>query len=128
MNQATQRRTGSSRGDLAVLVLYLVLRYREAFDSPDELPAHHLYVCLRDSLGLVNHLAVRNYLRAHPETAQAYGDLKKRLADQFPHDIDSYGEGKTELILDILREAGFLPEQLQEIEAANRKASRNIQA
>ena len=96
---------------------------REAFDSPDGLPAHHLYVCPCDSLALINHLTVRNYLRSHPETAQAYGDVKKRLADQFPHDINSYVDGKTELILDILQDAGLSPEQLQAIEMVNRKAS-----
>jgi GrpB-like predicted nucleotidyltransferase (UPF0157 family) len=78
-------------------------------------------VCLRDGLGLVNQLAVRNYLRSHPESARAYGDLKKRLADQFPNDIDSYVDGKTELILGILRIAGLSPGQLQAIEAANKK-------
>ncbi|HCQ00035.1 MAG TPA: hypothetical protein DIT99_04770, partial [Candidatus Latescibacteria bacterium] len=31
---------------------------------------------------------LRDYLRTDPDIAQAYGDLKKQLADQFPHDID----------------------------------------
>ena len=94
---------------------------REAFASPDRLPIHHLYVCPRDSLGLANQLAVRDHLRTHPETAKEYGDLKKRLAMQFLHDIDSYIDGKTDLILKILRTADFPRTQLEAIERANRK-------
>jgi GrpB-like predicted nucleotidyltransferase (UPF0157 family) len=94
---------------------------REAFTSPDGLPTHHLYLCPRDSLGLANHLAVRNYLRTHPETAHQYGELKKRLAREFPHDIDRYIDGKTNLILEILRVADFPAARLDAIERANRK-------
>jgi GrpB-like predicted nucleotidyltransferase (UPF0157 family) len=54
-------------------------------------------------------LAVRDFLRAHPDTAKEYGELKKRLAKRFPHDIDSYIDGKTDLLLRILRAAGFPP-------------------
>jgi GrpB-like predicted nucleotidyltransferase (UPF0157 family) len=94
---------------------------REAFGNPMELPAHHLYVCPTGSLGLLNPLAVRNYLRTHLEAARAYGDLKKSLAAQFPHDIDSYVSGKTDFILSILREVGFASDQLEAIERMNRK-------
>ena len=94
---------------------------REAFDSPEGLPAHHLYLCPRDSPGLANHLAVRDHLRTHPDAAAEYGDLKKRLAKQFPHDSDGYVDGKTDLLLRILRAAGLPPARLAEIERANRK-------
>ena len=95
---------------------------REAFkNNPSGLPAHHLYLSPQGSLGLENPLAVRDYLRTHPETAQAYGDLKKKLASQFPHDIDSYIDGKTDLILGILQQQGFSSERLAVIERANRK-------
>jgi GrpB-like predicted nucleotidyltransferase (UPF0157 family) len=94
---------------------------REAFASPEGLPLHHLYVCPRDSLGLANHLAVRDYLRTHPEVAHEYSELKKRLAIEFPHDIDRYIDGKTDLILRILRAANFPAAGLDAIERANRK-------
>jgi GrpB-like predicted nucleotidyltransferase (UPF0157 family) len=94
---------------------------REAFRSPEELPAHHLYVCPAGSLGLLNPVAVRDYLRVHPDVARAYGDLKKSLALAFPNDIDSYLDGKTDLILGILREVGFSSDQLEAIERMNRK-------
>ena len=94
---------------------------REAFHSPDGLPKHHLYLCPHNSLGLRNHLAVRDYLRSHPETACEYGQLKKRLARDFPHDIDSYIDGKTDLILKILQAANFPTAELDAVERVNRK-------
>jgi len=94
---------------------------REAFKRPAGCPAHNLYVCPQGSLGLQNHLAVRDYLRSHPGTAHAYGELKKQLAAAFPHDIDSYIDGKTDMLLKILREQSLAPHQLSAIEGANRK-------
>ncbi len=102
------------RGDLGI-------EGREAFTRPEDLPAHNLYLSAPGSLGLQNQLAVPDYLRTHPATAQAYGELKKRLAQQFPHDIISYIDGKTDLLLSILREQGLSGERLAAIEAANRK-------
>jgi GrpB-like predicted nucleotidyltransferase (UPF0157 family) len=94
---------------------------REAFDSPDGLPAHHLYLCPRDGPGLANHLAVRDYLRGHPGAVTEYGALKKRLAEEFPHDMDSYIAGKTDMLLAILRAAQFSAPRLEAIERENRK-------
>jgi GrpB-like predicted nucleotidyltransferase (UPF0157 family) len=93
---------------------------REAFRRPFPSVAHNLYACLRDGLGVQNHLAVRDYLRSHPESVQAYGELKKRLARAYPHDMASYVAGKTELILGMLRAQGWPEERLQAIETANR--------
>lgn len=102
------------RGDLGV-------RGREAFAPPDAAPAHHLYACVEGNLGLRNHLTLRDYLRRHPATAQAYGELKKQLALQHPHDMDAYIEGKTRFILEILAKAGFARAELDEIQAINTK-------
>jgi len=93
---------------------------REAFTSPAASPRQHLYLCPRDSLALANHLSVRNYLRAHPDVAHEYGALKKRLAERFANDIDSYTDGKTEAILRILQMAGLRPDELKTIERINR--------
>ncbi len=92
---------------------------REAFRRPPETPAHNLYACAKGNLNLRNHLAIRDYLRQHPKDVQAYGNLKKQLAEKFPHDIDAYVDGKTELLLDILAKAGFTQEELQEIQGIN---------
>jgi GrpB-like predicted nucleotidyltransferase (UPF0157 family) len=102
------------RGDLGI-------EGREALKNPEGLPKHNLYLCARDSVALANHLTIRDYLRAHPEAASEYGELKKRLAERFPNDIDGYIDGKTTMLLTILRAGGFPPERLREIESANRK-------
>jgi hypothetical protein len=51
---------------------------------------------------------------------QAYGALKKRLAELFPHDIDAYVRGKTEFLIAVLRVAGLPAERLAAIERENR--------
>jgi GrpB-like predicted nucleotidyltransferase (UPF0157 family) len=95
---------------------------REAFQAPDSMPRRHLYLCPSDSLALRNHLVVREHLRAHPEVARQYGELKKRLAAQYPGDIDRYTEGKTDAIVRILDAAGFRADELETIERINRRA------
>lgn len=92
---------------------------REAFTAPAELPAHHLYVCVEHSLPLRNHLALRDALRAGPQLVREYGELKLRLAREFPTDIDEYVAGKTRFILAILEAAGFSDESLNQIHAVN---------
>ncbi len=93
---------------------------REAFFSPSKPPQHSLYVCLQGGTALRNHLMLRDYLRTHAGVAAEYGFLKKRLAAQFPTDIDSYVDGKTDFILDVLRRTGFTDNQLSSIGAINR--------
>ena len=104
------------RGDLGV-------EGREAFHAPPGSPAHHLYVGTTESLGLRNHLAVRDYLRGHPEAVREYGALKKQLAAQHADDIDSYIDGKTDFLLRILADSSLSHEDLRSVEASNRKKS-----
>jgi GrpB-like predicted nucleotidyltransferase (UPF0157 family) len=52
-------------------------------------------------------LAFRDYLRAHPDVAQNYVTLKRRLATQFENDREAYTEAKADFIRDVLdRTAG----------------------
>ncbi len=92
---------------------------REAFDSPRGLPAHHLYVCLRESAALANHLALRDFLRHDSVAVAEYGRIKRQLAERFPNDIDGYVAGKTDFILTVLRGAGFPETVLRAIRDAN---------
>ena len=79
------------RGDLGIVG-------REAFATPPGIPAHHLYVCPPESREYPRHLALRDYLRAHPSEALAYGNLKRSLAARFRDDRISYNEGKSEFV------------------------------
>ena len=94
---------------------------REAFYSPAHLPTHNLYVCVQGSVGLANHLAIREHLRHNPSAVTAYGQLKKQLADQFPTDMESYGAGKTAFLLEVLKKEGFSDADLRAIRDANLK-------
>ena len=40
----------------------------------------------------------RSYLLSHPDEAEAYGGLKRSLAEQFPYDARRYNEGKTRFV------------------------------
>ncbi len=68
-------------------------------------PNHHLYVCVQDSEELARHLAFRDYLRENPAAVLVYEKLKRQLAQQFPHDIDLYIEGKRTFVEEILERA-----------------------
>jgi GrpB-like predicted nucleotidyltransferase (UPF0157 family) len=93
---------------------------REAFKRPFGTLPHNLYVCLKSSLSLKNHLLLRDYLRAHNDARDAYAKLKKEMAAKFPNDVDQYCEGKTDFLVVVLRKAGVTEEELAEIDAANR--------
>ncbi|MGH8189084.1 MAG: GrpB family protein [Steroidobacteraceae bacterium] len=97
---------------------------REAFERPPGSPAHHLYACVSGSVALRNHLHVRDWLRAHPHMAAEYGALKKELAARFRDDIDGYAAGKTAFLLEVSRAAGFPPDELAAIAAANQSGQR----
>jgi GrpB-like predicted nucleotidyltransferase (UPF0157 family) len=92
---------------------------REAFLRPAGSPAHHLYVCVAGSHGLLNHLAIRDFLRANPAAAREYGELKTRLAAQHSADADGYTIGKTQFIIGLLRRVGLPAAVLDEIERLN---------
>lgn len=80
------------------------IKGREAFRRRynDEFLQYHMYVCPKDSLEHQRQIAFRNYLRTHKEDMLAYGELKKQLAEKFPHDIDSYIAGKHDFVENIL--------------------------
>lgn len=44
------------------------------------------------------HLAVRDYLRSHARAAYEYGELKTKLAQKYPYDIDGYCDGKEKFV------------------------------
>jgi GrpB-like predicted nucleotidyltransferase (UPF0157 family) len=78
---------------------------REAFLAPAGDPTHHLYVCPPRSVEFRRHLAFRNYLRAHPQDAKIYGDLKRALASQLREDRPAYVNAKGELVEELTSRA-----------------------
>jgi GrpB-like predicted nucleotidyltransferase (UPF0157 family) len=59
--------------------------------------SHHIHLVEQGSDFWPRHLLFRDYLRAHPEQAREYEQLKRRLAPQFD-DVNDYAEAKTEFI------------------------------
>jgi GrpB-like predicted nucleotidyltransferase (UPF0157 family) len=75
---------------------------REAFLWPPDTTPHHLYVVVVGTEPLLAHLAFRDHLREHPETAAEYGALKRRLADEYRDDRLGYTDAKSEFVLGVL--------------------------
>jgi GrpB-like predicted nucleotidyltransferase (UPF0157 family) len=78
---------------------------REAFAWPPGEQRHHVYVVVVDGAAHAAHLLFRDYLRAHPGTAQEYGELKRRLAAAHAADRAAYTEGKTRFVDRVLAAA-----------------------
>jgi GrpB-like predicted nucleotidyltransferase (UPF0157 family) len=63
-------------------------------DDPTGRRTHQLHVFEEGSPHVPRHLAFRDYMRAHPVSADAYGELKRALATEHPHDAAAYMDGK----------------------------------
>ena len=65
------------------------------FAKPPERPrTHHLHVCAAGSERERRHIAMRDFLRAHPEEAARYEARKREVAARHPQDRLAYIDGK----------------------------------
>jgi len=72
------------------------------FGKPPERPrTHHLHVCEAGRDPERRHLAVRDFLRAHPEEAARYAELKRAVAERHPQDRLGYITGKARYIAEL---------------------------
>jgi GrpB-like predicted nucleotidyltransferase (UPF0157 family) len=80
------------------------------FQKPADWPCtHHVHLCASGSEQEARHLAFRNHLRAHPETARQYLELKQSLAAQH-HEAtqesrESYSLAKSSFVETVLQKA-----------------------
>jgi len=88
-----------------------VMPFRRFFRMPPRPhpSAYNLHAVRVGSPFWDHHLAFRDYLRAHPETARAYAEHKRRLAPGFT-DVNEYARAKTRFIETVLAAAGPLRE------------------
>ena len=77
-------------------------------NDPAGARTHHIHAFLTGSPHLKRHLAFRDYLLAHPESARQYSDLKKKMADKYPESIERYITGKDAFITDIDKKAAAI--------------------
>ena len=79
---------------------------RRYFRKGGEHRTHQIHIFQEDNRqDIVRHLAVRDYLRAHPEDADRYAALKQELAARFPADIESYCDGKDAFVRQLQEKA-----------------------
>ena len=80
-------------------------------DNSSGTRTHHAHVFATNSSEVKRHLAFRDYMIAHPIEAQQYSKLKQKLAQQHPHDIEAYMDGKDEFIKNIDCQAALWQEK-----------------
>ncbi|HWI72391.1 MAG TPA: GrpB family protein [Baekduia sp.] len=69
------------------------------FAKPPERPrTHHLHVCETGSEHEFRHVAVRDFLRSHPDEAACYAAIKREVAARHPEDRLAYIDGKDEYV------------------------------
>lgn len=79
---------------------------RRFFRKGPEIRTHHIHVFGESNLkDIERHLAVRDYLRTHPEDAFEYGQLKSKLAELYPFDIEAYVNGKDIYVKELEKKA-----------------------
>ncbi|KGX87659.1 GrpB family protein [Pontibacillus marinus] len=81
------------------------IKNRRFFRKGGEDRSHHIHVFEEGSPDVDRHLAFRDYLRKHDHVAKEYGELKEKLAKQYPHDMEAYIAGKEQLVKDIEQKA-----------------------
>ncbi|MBS1953292.1 MAG: GrpB family protein [Cyanobacteria bacterium SZAS-4] len=67
-------------------------------DDAQGVRTHHVHVFEKGSKSAVRHLAFRDYMIAHPESAQLYCALKRELAPRCGTDMEKYMDGKDPFI------------------------------
>ncbi|MBA2176065.1 GrpB family protein [Halobacillus locisalis] len=78
---------------------------RRYFEKGGNARSHHVHIYQGGSDDITRHLVFRDYLIAHPTERDDYGELKERLARQFPYDIESYINAKNHLVDEIQQKA-----------------------
>jgi GrpB-like predicted nucleotidyltransferase (UPF0157 family) len=64
--------------------------------------SHHVHVTEQHGEMWIR-LAFRDYLRAHPEEARTYEQLKRRLAAEHPTDREAYTDAKSAYVESVMR-------------------------
>lgn len=80
---------------------------RQAFEAPVPagLPAHHLYLVVENSKPHLDHVLLRDLLRADPEARRRYGELKRANVELAKGDMDVYVAAKAGLVAELLARA-----------------------
>ena len=78
---------------------------RRYFQKGGDDRTHHVHMFEQGHPEAMRHLLFRDYLRAHPEAVQQYGDIKTEGARLYTWDINGYMAHKHDLIRHLLDKA-----------------------
>ncbi len=78
---------------------------RRYFQKGGDNRSHHVHIYQVGSNEIIRHLAFRDYLKTHRVEMRNYGEVKEKLAKQFPYDIESYITGKDDLVKELEQRA-----------------------
>ena len=84
-------------------------------------PSRNLYVCVKYSAALSNHLSVRDLLRVDEELRAEYALVKLKLAEQQYGDVEDYCEAKNDVLQHILEKAGMGLKEREKIKKAKER-------
>lgn len=74
-------------------------------DNREGIRTHQIHTFETGSAQIERHLAFRDYLIAHPDEAQRYSELKRKLAEKHSQSMDEYIDGKDGFIKETDRRA-----------------------
>ncbi|WP_187442077.1 GrpB family protein [Sutcliffiella horikoshii] len=75
---------------------------RRYFPKGRQNRTHHVHIFQVGNEHIQTHLDFKMYLMAHPDDAKAYGEMKLKLAKQFPDNHHMYQEGKQEFVYELV--------------------------
>lgn len=78
---------------------------RRYFTKGGDQRTHHVHLHQIGDDRIHAHLCFKRYMATHPEDASDYGELKLRLALQFPNDVHLYQSGKEAFLSEMVRKA-----------------------
>ncbi len=74
-------------------------------DNKNGVRTHQIHAFPAGSEQVTHHLAFRDYMNAHPERANAYSELKRKLAAEYPDNMNDYMDGKDAFIKETVQMA-----------------------
>ena len=79
---------------------------RRYFRKGGDNRTHQIHIFEQSNHKDINrHIVVRDFLRTHPDIALEYGELKMKLANRFPENIEGYCAGKDAFVKQLEKDA-----------------------
>jgi len=78
---------------------------RRYFSKGQEKRTHHVHIYQEGNKNIKIQLDFKEYLIKYPKVAKSYGDLKIKLANQFPNDSHKYQDSKENFVNELVNEA-----------------------